>query len=295
MRYIGSIVTQTCRNFRQTWGSQLMTMLTVGLSVLIFSFFFLVYLNIEKASQSFSSDLMLTVYFNDDLNEPLRREFENKINAFEKVEKIVYLSRADGLKRLAAQLGEEADILETLGPDFLPVALEIHPGKSMAALSRMNDFSEYLATLPGAIKVQYGRDWLERMSLLTSLIQLITLLSGGLLVLSTTFVVSYTVRLTVISRREELEILRLLGASNSYIKAPLILEGLATGLLGTVTGLACLFFLHNWVSLRFGTAIPLTSSSFTFFPAPFIAAIVGVSILLCTGGSLISIRKFLQI
>jgi len=295
LRYLASILKQTRRNLRQTWGTQVMMLLTVSLSVLIFTFFFLVYTNLLTASEKLNDDVRLSVFFNDELDPILQKQIKEKITTFTEVEKIVYVSKQDAWNRLTAQLGEERDVLEDLGPSFLPTALEVYPQKKLASLAGLDDFSNYLATLPGAVKVQYGKEWLSRFSSFTHLLRIITGLSAVLLVLTTTFMVAYTIRLTVFIRKDELEILRLLGASDGYIKIPLLLEGIMHGIVGSCTGLFCLYFLFQWITIRFSGEGTLMVVNLHFFPQAIQLAIVAISVILCVGGSSVSIRKFLRI
>jgi cell division transport system permease protein len=89
MKALGMILRQAGRNYRQTWGTQLMTLLTVVLSVLIFSFFFLVYMNMLRASDRLGDDIRLIVYLDSEPVPELRPQIERKIREFSEVEKIV--------------------------------------------------------------------------------------------------------------------------------------------------------------------------------------------------------------
>ncbi len=295
MHFLSYLFVQTGRNLRQTWGTQFMTLLTVSLSVLIFAFFFLVYNNFLSVGTKLGDELRLIVFLKEEIVPELRPQIERKIQEFNEVEKIVFVSRQQAFERLGAQLAGDRDVLADLGSDFLPPSIEVYPKKDLRSLARVKQFSDYLATLPGAEKVQYGHDWVERFGYVTSLLRIIVLLSGCLLVLTTVFMVSYTIRLTVIARREELQLLRMLGATNTYIQGPLILEGLLQGLIGSGIGLASLFFLFIWIKTRFSGPGLLTLFHFTFFPPLTTGAMLLAGILLCAGGSIVSIRKFLRV
>lgn len=272
-----------------------MTLMTVSLSVLIFSFFFLVYLNLQKAGAHLGENIRLIIYLDDEIPPVLQPRLEEKIRKFSEVENIVFKSRQHAFAHLAKQLGDDHDILADLDPGFLPPSIEVYPAKNLKALASIKDFSEYLATLPGAQKVQYGKNWIERLGYFTQLTRLVVLLSGGLLVLTATFMVSSTIRLTVVTRQAELEILRLLGAAKTYIQFPLIIEALLQGLLGATLGLSCLYLVFLWIKNKFSGPSFLDLFNFTFMPPPIVAGILLASITLCTIGSCISIRKFLRI
>ncbi len=289
------ILTQTMRNLGQTLGSQVMTLITVSLSVLIFSFFFLVYFNLQRTGIQLGEYIKIIVYLDEEPTATDRPLLEKKIREFAAVDKVVFKSKAEAFEQLSRHLGPDQDLLADLKPDFLPPSIEVYPARSLTALTRIKEFSDFLATLPRAKKVQYGREWIERLASFTQLVRLIVYLSGGLLVLTSTFMVSSTIRLTVVTRQAELEILRLLGADSAYIKTPLFLEGLLQGILGSGLGLLCLYTLYTWVRNRFTGQSLLDLMAFTFLPGTMVTAILTASILLCTLGSLISIRKFLRV
>ncbi|MBA3003020.1 MAG: ABC transporter permease [Desulfurivibrio sp.] len=295
MRFLAYILRQTGKNLRQTWGTQIMTLLTVTLSVLIFAFFFLIYTNMIRASERLGNDVRLIVYLDQEVPEQMRPEFEKKIRDFAPVEKIVFVSRTEAFAKLSAQLGKEKDVLNDLGPDFLPPSIEVYPLKTLNDLTKISQFSDFLLTLPHAAKVQSGSDWLRRFGYFTNLLRVVVLLSAGLLIISMTFIISYTLRLTVLSRQGELEVLRLLGATSAYIRLPLLLEGMLQGLLGSSLGLAALYSLYQWIANRFSGPGFLKLFDITFFPPEITAGILLTSIVLCTAGSLFSIRRFIRI
>jgi len=295
MKFFSTILLQTNRNLQKTWATQFMTLLTVSLSVLIFSFFFLIYTNMIKAGERLGDDLRLTIYLEEEPVLEMQSQLVRKITNFNQVEEIRFTSRDDAYSRLATQLGDNVDVLDDLDPSFLPPSIEVYPKKSLSSLAQIKRFSEYLSTLPGAIKVQYGQEWIERFNYFTKLLRIIVLLSGALLILTTTFMVAYTIRLAVVARQAELEILRLLGATNGYIRTPFLIEGFLQGLLGSTLGLLALFFLFRWIELHFSGPGFLQLVEFAFFSPTIIGIIIAASITLCTGGSFSSMRKFMRI
>jgi cell division transport system permease protein len=295
MKFIRTILLQTNRNLQKTWPTQFMTLLTVSLSVLIFSFFFLIYMNMIKAGEKLKDDLRLTIYLEEEPVQEMQMQLVRKITNFSPVDEIRFTSREEAFRSLAAQLGNNVDVLDDLDPSFLPPSIEVYPKKNLNTLAQIQRFSEYLATLPGAIKVQYGQEWVERFNYFTKLLRIIVFLSGFLLIMTTTFMVAYTIRLAVVARQAELEILRLLGATNSYIRTPFLIEGFLQGLLGSSLGLLALFFLYSWIQLRFTGPGILHLIDFTFFSPGIIGIIITASILLCTGGGFSSLRKFMRI
>ena len=288
-------IKQTGRNLRQSWPTQLMTVMTISLSVLIFSFFLLIYMNIVNAGSRLGDELRLIVYLEEEVLPEVQPMYEQKINDFGEVAKIAFISRTEAFARLGRQLDSEKDVLEDLGPDFLPPSIEVYPKQNLRNLTRLKQFSDYLTTLPGAQKVQYGQSWVERFGYFTELLRIIVVLSGVLLIMATVFIVSSTIRLTVVAKEAELEVLRLVGADNKYIQTPLLIEGILQGLIGSGGGILLLYLIFRWTMGHLSGPGFLNMLDFSFFPPETSAIIVVTSVLLCAGGSLISIRKHMRI
>lgn len=294
MSFWFAVLRQAARNLRQTWASQLMTLLTVSLSVLIFAFFYLIYTNMLTMGARLGDDLRLIVYLEDEPGPEMQQQLRNKITNFDKVEEIRFYSKKDAYNKFAEQLGDNSDVLDDMPTDFLPASIEVIPLRNLRSLKQVKLFSEYLKKLPGTLKVQYGQEWVERFYYFTRLLSIVVLLSGSLLILTTIFMVAYTIRLTIMGRQAELELLNLVGATNNYIRTPFLLEGLLQGLFGSCLGVVSLFMLFQWIKIKFTGPGILTLFDFTFFNPSTIATIVILSIALCTIGSYTSIQKFLR-
>lgn len=294
MNFWLAVLRQLGRNLRQTWASQIMTFLTVSLSVLIFSLFSVSYINMLTLSRQIGDDLQLVVYLNDEPGPEMQAQLRNKITAFDQVESIHFVSREEAYQRFRQQLGESSDVLDDMPHDFLPPSIEVTPLHSLRSLSQIKLFSEYLSKLPGAQKVQYGQEWIERFHSFIQVLRLVVLLSGSLLILTTIFMVSYTIRLTIMSRFDELELLKLVGATNNYIRMPFMLEGFLQGFAGAVIGLSALYALFLWISHRVAGPELLNMVHFTFLSPGVIALIVLLSIILCAVGSHFSMYKYLR-
>lgn len=295
MNFLLAVLTQTSRNLVQTWSSQLLTLLTITLSVLIFSFFYLLYTNVLHAGHQLDDDLRLIVYLEAEPSPALQEQYREQILKFDRVDRIEFVSSREAFNRFAEQLDENRDILTDMPEDFLPPSIEVYPVQSLNTLSKIKRFSDYLQTLPGVLKVQYGREWVERFYLFIKLLRVVVILSGTLLILTTTFMVANTIRLTLLGRKDELEILLLVGASKKYIRLPFFLEGALQGMVGSAAGIGALYLLYNWIRLRFAVSSILSMFEFTFFSLPVILTIIAVSTLLCGSGSFSSTRKFLQL
>ncbi len=294
MNFWFTVFRQVGRNLRQTWGSQIMTLLTVSLSVLIFALFYLIYTNILNAGEHLKEELRLIVYLEEEPGPELQIQLRKKILSFDNVEEIRFITREQAYQRFIEQLGDNKDVLEDMPHDFLPPSIEVTPMRTLRSLTQMKLFSDYLGSLPGTVRVQYGQDWMNRFYHFTNLLSLVVVLSGSLLMLTTIYFVSYTIRLTIMGRQDELELLHLVGATNNYIRTPFLLEGFLQGLCGSILGITALYVLFLWITEKFSGPSFLTLNKFTFFSPTVIIILITVSVLLCIVGCHSSMRKYLK-
>jgi len=161
---------------------------------------------------------------------------------------------AQALARLAEGLGDDARLLSGLGPDALPDAVEVAaPG---IALPEARALAARLRAVPGAAEVDFGNAWLERLELFRSRARLLGLALLVLLALGTAVLVSNTLRLAVYARRDEIEIMKLVGATDAFVGAPFALEGLLQGAVGGGLAALALLGLHAALAPRLAAALP---------------------------------------
>ncbi|MEW6219843.1 MAG: permease-like cell division protein FtsX [Thermodesulfobacteriota bacterium] len=295
MSVLSHLWRQTGKSLAQTWPSQLLTAISIGLAVLFFAFFALVYQNLRDAALRLQEEIQLVVYFEAELPAEVQERLAAEIQGWGGVARVAYVSSAEAFGRLATRLGPEEDILADLDPAFLPPALEVYPQRTLEALARLPDLAAKLSQLPGSIRVQEGYDWVDRLKRVVSLVRLVLVASGVLLVVTAVFIVSSTIRLAALRRQEEIAILRLLGASASYVQGPFLLEALLQGLLGAGCGMALLYAGFQWLLAQVTGQGLLRFLDLHFFPlglaAGFVVAIAG----LCTLGSLWAVRASLRL
>jgi cell division transport system permease protein len=162
---------------------------------------------------------------------------------------------ATGLRRLADALGEEARVLDGVGPGALPDAVEVHaPGISLAGA---RDLAAALRKVPGAEDVDFGNAWLERLERFVRGAKIAAAALFAALALATAVLVSNTLRLAVFARREEIEIMKLVGATDAFVAAPFLIEGVLQGLLGGALAVLALLAVHAALVPRVEEALAL--------------------------------------
>ena len=295
MRFLATMLLHTGRNLLLTWKSQLMSFFTVLLSVLIFSFFYLTYANAIQVGAGMGNDPRLVVYLNEDPPPALQEEYRHRIEQFDAVDRIEFVSSDEALQRFSRQLGSDSDVLGGVPNDFLPPSIEVYPKRSLDSLAKIKRFSDYLEHLNGVQKVQYGREWIDHFHSFIQLMRIVITLSGILLIMTSTFMVAYSIRLSMLSRMRELELLRLVGATTHYIRMPFLLEGALMGFCGSLAGISALYLLYRWIRLQFAGPTLFHLVPFDFLSWPVMCAIVAAGTLLCATGSFHSTRPVLYL
>ncbi|MFP3870885.1 MAG: permease-like cell division protein FtsX [Syntrophobacteria bacterium] len=291
---LGYFLKKALENLRLNPLLSLVTLSTIAISLTILGLFALIYLNLQNVLHHWGDEFHLTVYLHEGLSAEQTQELRRKLAEWPAVQETTYISKVKALARFRSQLGEYGGILEGLEENPLPASLELKIQSDFSRNENIEGFANRLERLPGVAEVQYGKKWLARLRIFLDVVKLVGITVGGLLLLATIFVVSNTIKLTFYSRQEELEIMRLVGATDFFIKAPFVIEGLLQGLVGA--GLAAagllllmlLVFSHLDVPLRF-TVMPGSLPSFSL-----VSGFLALGMLLGILGSTVSLRRFLR-
>lgn len=258
-----------------------------------------VFLSVVMISRSALHDLenqaQITVFFKDDFEETRILELRDVLLTDERIMEAAYISKEDAFKIFMEVNQNEPVLLESVSVGILPASLEIHTKK----LGFLAELAEEVQKLDGVEEVKFFRDVIERFKFISSVIYI----SGAILV-GVFFTVSYsvvlvTLRMTINSKKEELEIQKLVGASDSYVKKPLLVLGGAFGVLAAVVA-GLLIFVSLVVfsfSAAFGTGLWLFLSiriHLALFAALLFLLLVVFGGVLGYLGSLSAVKKYLN-
>lgn len=250
---------------------------TIGVTLVLVGAFGLLLWNMEQLLQRFGDDLHVTAYLEEGLSSRERRALVERVLTVEGVEGVREVSKEQALERFREGVGRGAALLEGLGENPLPASLEVAlvPARRSPAGLRM--VVESLEGLAGVVDLASGQDWVEGYQRAVALVRGIGLGLGFTLALATLLIVGNTIRLAVLARRDELEILSLVGASRWFVSAPFLLEGMLQGAVGGALALALLFGLFHLVlpGFEFGLELVLGGMAPRFFSPGDAALLVG--------------------
>lgn len=282
-------------NMRQNIFVNAVTIGTITLALLIAALFMLLVLNLESAVETWSERVQVTVYYDKDLSAQEQADLKQRVQAIAGTAKLTWVSRDEALKRFKNRLKGQETLLEGVRPEILPTSLEITLKRANRSSEAVEAYVSRLKSLPGIGEIQYGEEWVRRFNTFLTFMRLVGALLGGFLLMAVIFIVSNTIRLTIYARRDELEVMSLVGATRLFIKMPFLLEGLLQGVAGGVIALltllgAYLLFLHN--AGNFVSFNP-ASAGLSFLPLEYAAGLVLAGGILGFLGSLTSLRRFM--
>jgi cell division transport system permease protein len=267
---------------------------TIALSILIITSAMLFFRNADEILNSWQEGVRITAYLADGLASERIAALEQEIGGMEGVSAVRFVSKEEGLQALKAQMEHQGSILENLRDNPLPDALDIRltaAGQSAAALEGL---AAELDALEGIEAVEYGQRWIGRVARILDLFRLVGYTMGGLFFVAAVFIVGNTIRLTLYSRREEVEIMRLVGATDRFIMVPFYLQSMIQGALGGVMGLGALLVMYALLQARLEEGLRLYLLNMRFLPPGMAGAVVLGSMIVGCLGCHLSLRQYLK-
>lgn len=217
-----------------------MSMGTISIAFLALGGFLLISANLQRMVQRWMESAEVSVFLRDDIAEDARAAIAQHLKAEAAALQVDYVTKEQALDRFEADFPELADVTPTLGTNPFPASFEVRlrPGGSVA------DAAEALASrvsnLDGVADVQFDRRWLERVLSFIAGVRVAGLALTIVLLLGAAFTVTAVVRLSLHARRDELDIMQLVGAPFGFIRGPFVVEGLLLGGIGALVALIVL-------------------------------------------------------
>jgi cell division transport system permease protein len=239
---------------------------------------------------SWGAQPSVTAYLDPGLSDEQARSLAERLRSQERID-VVLVSKAAALNRLRVQLGSLGGALDDLPANPLPVSLEltVGPGVNLRALA------DRIAALPGVREVDYGREWVDRVEALGRALRQFGTAALVLVSFAALLVVANTIRLAVYARREEIDIMKLVGATDAYVRLPFVIEGALQGFCGAILAIGALAAVQRFVLPRAAAAFAFASG----VPAPHVSPahcglLVAAGALVGLCGSYLAVARFLR-
>jgi len=284
---------QSIKNNRFT---HLVTIGTITFVLLTFGIFIITVINLNRIFDEWGKRIHLIAYLDENTNAEEIKKVSERITNLPHTKNVTYVSKERALHTLKESLQDQNGMLENLDKNPLPPSLEIQLKEEYKNPENLKTIATQVKRIDKISDVEYGQEWLEKFSAFISLVKLIGVSIGGFLLLATILIISNTIKLTIYSRREEIEIMKLVGATNFFIQVPFFLEGFIQGLSGSLLALGILYASYKILITKIISeySLHLGALKFIFLPQQLVIALIFFGILLGVFGCAFSMGRFLK-
>lgn len=269
------------------------TVLTAAIALLVLATFLLGAANLANLADFVERQVNVAIYLRDGVSKADRDALSGLIAGVGGVEQVTYVSQEAALQRLRDKFGENAALLDGID-EFNPLrnSLEVQ----VSAAAAVDLVAEAVKDSPLVDEISYGKELVARLVSITRALRLGVLGLAGLLGLATLFLIQNSIRLSVFARRDEIAIMRLVGATDAVIRWPLVFEGIVLAATGAVVATSAASAVYHWLwqamgrNLAFLPVLPLSAVMGRVGGA---VVITGVTI--GAAGALLAMRRWLRV
>lgn len=292
---IGSAFKQAFKQVLRNRNMTIASLFSITAMLLILGIFFVLVVNISMVTESAKAQFdVIQVYLEDDVNAEQSVEMMNRFKAMKQVSKVEYISKDQAMAEFKVKWGDNAYLLDGLTENPLPNSLRI----TVSDLETADQVASTARALDGVEDIKYYQETVKTLMEITNSIEIAAMVVIVFLVIVSVVVVSNTIKLTVFARSDEITIMKYVGATNWYIRAPFLFEGMIIGCLSAGISVAAVALIYSKV-IELLEEEMLVLFSATLVPAGFLVGnlvlifmALGISIGAC--GSIVSMRRFLD-
>jgi cell division transport system permease protein len=229
---------------RRIWISKRTSFVAIAMitmSLLILGTFLLVAENLESALTQWQGKSRVNVYFASEATPEQIAAVERYLVAHPELARKTFVTREEALRRFRTAFANVAELVSQLDENPFPPSYEVEVTRGYIQARAFQTHMAELRQMPGIEQVQFDWAWLARLRRLVDVINVAGLIAGGILAVAAAFTIANVIRLTMMLYREEIDIMRLVGATERIIRGPFLVEGVIQGTIGGVLAAALLF------------------------------------------------------
>ena len=286
---------QTIKQVKRNKGMAFTSVFAIAAMLIILGIFMMIIVNINTAAEVVKQDYNnIEIFFKDSVKTDDILKLQKEIAKWKEVDEVKFRSKDDALKILKKRSGENGYLLNGLASNPLPNSLVLTVDK----IEKSDAVAKKAEKVAGVEDVKYYQDTIKKLVSATRGFQIATVVIMAFLIVIATVVVSNTIKLTVFNRSDEIVIMKYVGATNWFIRAPFLLEGILIGIVSSLLASGIVMLIYKSISKAIGDKV-LAILSTPMVPAGFLSVNI-ILIFLALGvsigawGSIISMRRFLD-
>ena len=228
------LIRETLLSFRRAPVLSILSITTIAFALFVVGLFGLVALNLRSALADVEERVEIIAYLMRGTPVEVVTVAIGDIEAFPGVESVTFVTEEDALARARAQLTEFQEVYDDLTDNPLPASIEVRLSPGYRDAETVGQVAEWLGSFRFAEDVRFGREWVERIDRLQRIAGVVGLVIGAAFAFASVIIIGTTVRMAVLHRSSEIAIMRLVGATNGFIRRPFLLDGIVKGVLGGI-------------------------------------------------------------
>lgn len=294
MRRARYLLQEAMVNIRSNQTTTLVAVLTTAFTMACFGVFLLLYLNVHDYTTALQQDVKVTLYLDEGVSDQTISRLRDSFAAEPEVASVAYVSKAQALAEFRQEFPSEGHLLDGLGENPLPASLVVTFARRVHSSDAVAAWIERAKQVPGIAQVQYDREWIEMLVRVVRYLEWSAAVTGTILGIASVTIIASTVRLTLYARRQDIEILRLIGATRAFIRIPYVIEGAVLGAIGGLASLSVLKAGFEFFRFRLSSQGRLFGGlpPFTFLPFPASLGMIAAAVVLGSVASMVSVSAF---
>lgn len=276
-------------------GMNITSVVAITAMMLILGLFFVAFLNVDLFAKTIEKDYnVVEVFIADGADDAVKDAIKSKIEKIDGIEKIEYISKEDAIKIMKKRWGDNAYLLDNIDKNSLPDSYMVFVKDQKVG----NEVNSEISSVNGVDSIKYYQDTVSKLTKITHFIQVSAIVVMTFLIIVSTIIVANTIKLTVFNRSKEIEIMKYIGATDWFVRAPFLIEGIILGIISSAVATGLMHLIYSRLISLIGDdimrilSVPVLSSSYLIPNLAIIFASLGIGIGTC--GSIISIRRFLD-
>ncbi len=294
MRRVAYYLGETVQNLRRNFLMTIAATSTVAISLLLLGGVLLLGHVVKNMTQSWESKVEISVYLRDDATQNEKKALEADILAMDEVDGVTFVSHDQAFEEFKELYADKPEFWKALPPDALPESFRI----KLVDAGFTQEVASRLRGAPGVDDIQFGGQIIKRLLQVNTLLRTITFAMSLILMVASAALIANTIRLAIYARREEIGIMKLVGATNWFIRIPFMLEGVFAALVGAGISALIVFLVNSLVFARVGDVIAFLGPVLSFSTAELLTVLLtllGTGALVGLVGSTLALRRFLEV
>ena len=260
--------------WRSRW-INFLTVISISVGLLLLSAYLLLTINVDSVINRWSKGFGMVVYLQENIGGDEEEKIKTLLMQDKDILEVKYISNVKAIETLREVLGSQSSLLEELEENPLPSSFELKLKRDVISPALVERKAALIRKIEGVDEVQYGEEWLSSLNTISKALSIIALFLGGAIFIAITFITYTTIKILFYRRIDEIETMKLLGATRTFIKLPFLMEGFFIGMLSGIVSSLLLFAMYYFTSFKLieflpslrALVIPLPIEGFLAIPA----------------------------